>query len=119
MEQVGDRQLFFSGVAILPDGEAASFDATVRGAEMLVRIVTAVDTANTLARSESRIEAGRPRPTITITLINWTSSFVQTFARPLQAGALGDGTPIGYNVAVLFAGGPRVILVQLYAGGTY
>jgi hypothetical protein len=120
MVKIGDKEVFYSATVILPDGDLVTFDAPVKGVNLRVIVEALNDIVNTATRSEHSIEpTAFLSPTLRIKIFNWSSSLVQTFAKPLQAGALNDGTPIGYNIAVFWAGGPRVIVLQLLIGGSY
>ncbi|HMD59852.1 MAG TPA: hypothetical protein VKG78_00380 [Opitutaceae bacterium] len=129
MNLIGGREVFFSETFILPEGETASFNASARGSPLRIEVTAekavggsrAQAITNLVPPSAEELQAGSG-PLVKIRLENWSSAIPAIFLKPLQFGQLPDGTSLGYNLAVTAISGSTtawIVLLQMYAGGTY
>jgi hypothetical protein len=129
MKLIGSREVFFSETFILPEGESASFTTSARGFPLRIEVTAekvdgsarAQATTNVVPASAQELQAGAG-PLVKIRLENWNSTIPAIFLKPLRFGQLPDGTSLAYNLAVTTISGPptaRIIMLQMYAGGTY
>jgi hypothetical protein len=129
MKLIGGREVFFSETFILPEGESASFDTSARGFPLRIEVtaekvpggVRAQATTNVIPPSAQEQKAGAG-PLVKIQLENWYTTIPAIFLKPLRFGQLPDGTSLGYNLAVTAISGSttaRIVMLQMYVGGTY
>jgi hypothetical protein len=126
---IGGRQIFFSETFILPEGETARFNTDVNGSPLSIEVTAFksegsaqnIAHVNIVPATVQMLQAGAG-PLVVMKLENWYSTIPSIFLRPVKFGQLPNGVPVGYNLAVTAITGPsttRIILLQMYAGGSY